>query len=302
MELEEINTSIRKPNNNFAEEIFENQNYQIEFLREKIKLLDTTQYKIEGTSLEIINQIYQKPELLKNIIRMISEELKKDYLERIPFLYLMSDIFNRWKNDFDLKKTSIKLPEEIFKEIIDILQFISRSIDSRTQNEIENILNIWEGKKIYSNKEIKIIKFCISLVLEPQFSMNEDENKILFDLISTNIYNIDKEIINYSNEMDAINSGNNDNIGQHKYNFLKMSRDFISNQMNIFNTYLKYINIIDSILDKIDNFKKNNNNKRFNNFNNNFNNNLNNNFNNNLNNNFNNNFNNNLNNNLNNNF
>ena len=142
MELEEINTSIRKPNNNFAEEIFENQNYQIEFLREKIKLLDTTQYKIEGTSLEIINQIYQKPELLKNIIRMISEELKKDYLERIPFLYLMSDIFNRWKNDFDLKKTSIKLPEEIFKEIIDILQFISRSIDSRTQNEIENILNI----------------------------------------------------------------------------------------------------------------------------------------------------------------
>ena len=92
MELEEINTSIRKPNNNFAEEIFENQNYQIEFLREKIKLLDTTQYKIEGTSLEIINQIYQKPELLKNIIRMISEELKKDYLERIPFLYLMSDI------------------------------------------------------------------------------------------------------------------------------------------------------------------------------------------------------------------
>ena len=106
MELEEIDTSIK--NNNIPKitdeingEYFENKNSKIESLREKIKLLDTTIYKIEGTSLEIITLIYSYPELLKNIIRMIIEELKKDYLERIPFLYLISDIFNRWKNDFN---------------------------------------------------------------------------------------------------------------------------------------------------------------------------------------------------------
>ena len=82
MDQEEIDTSTKK--NNFPKftddlegENFENKNLNIENLREKIKLLDTTQYKIEGTSLEIITQIYLNPELLKNIIRMIVEELKK---------------------------------------------------------------------------------------------------------------------------------------------------------------------------------------------------------------------------------
>jgi len=276
MELEEIDTSIK--NNNIPKitdeingEYFENKNSKIESLREKIKLLDTTIYKIEGTSLEIITLIYSYPELLKNIIRMIIEELKKDYLERIPFLYLISDIFNRWKNDFNLKKTTIKLPEEIFKEIIDIIQFIARNIDTRTQNEIETILKIWEDNKIYTKKQIDIIKFYIKLVLDPELKMNDIENKILFDLMSTNTYSIDRNLINYSNEIKLLNNENNindDNINQHRFNVLNMSKDYINAQMNIFSTYIKYVNVIDSILDKIENFKNNynedNNNNNFN--------------------------------------
>jgi hypothetical protein len=276
MDQEEIDTSTKK--NNFPKftddlegENFENKNLNIENLREKIKLLDTTQYKIEGTSLEIITQIYSYPELLKNIIRMIVEELKKDYLERIPFLYLISDIFNRWKNDFNLKKTTIKLPEEVFQEVIDIIQFISRTIDTRTQIEIETILKIWEDNKIYTKKQIDIIKFYIKLVLEPELKMNDDENKILFELISTNVYSIDRNLINFSNEIDFLNNENNmndDNINQHRFNVLNMSKDYINAQMNIFSTYIKYVNVIDSILDKIENFKNNynedNNNNNFN--------------------------------------
>ena len=276
MDQEEIDTSTKK--NNFPKftddlegENFENKNLNIENLREKIKLLDTTQYKIEGTSLEIITQIYLNPELLKNIIRMIVEELKKDYLERIPFLYLISDIFNRWKNDFNLKKTTIKLPEEVFQEVIDIIQFISRTIDTRTQIEIETILKIWEDNKIYTKKQIDIIKFYIKLVLEPELKMNDDENKILFDLMSTNTYSIDRNLINFSNEIDFLNNENNmndDNINQHRFNVLRMSKDIINAQMNIFSTYIKYVNVIDSILDKIENFKNNynedNNNNNFN--------------------------------------
>ncbi len=265
MDQEEIDTSTKK--NNFPKftddlegENFENKNLNIENLREKIKLLDTTQYKIEGTSLEIITQIYLNPELLKNIIRMIVEELKKDYLERIPFLYLISDIFNRWKNDFNLKKTTIKLPEEVFQEVIDIIQFISRTIDTRTQIEIETILKIWEDNKIYTKKQIDIIKFYIKLVLEPELKMNDDENKILFELISTNVYSIDRNLINFSNEINFLNNENNmndDNINQHRFNVLRMSKDIINAQMNIFSTYIKYVNVIDSILDKIENFKNN---------------------------------------------
>ena len=90
--------------------------------------------------------------------------------------------------------------------------------------------------------------------------MNDDENKILFELISTNVYSIDRNLINFSNEIDFLNNENNmndDNINQHRFNVLRMSKDIINAQMNIFSTYIKYVNVIDSILDKIENFKNN---------------------------------------------
>ena len=227
----------------------------IENLQNKIQNLDISQEKIEKTSLFILTEIYSHPQLLDNIILMIKEKIIHYNGNSIEFLYLISEILNRFKSDSNIKPININLIDCFYNELINIIPFMSKTLNTKLNQELNKLFVIWEKLKIFSKEQIEVLKFHKTLSLEPELNGTKQENDILFNLINNNIYSLDNYLCEYSKEIDALEGTDEDNKNKHRKNILKMTKDIISEQMKVYLNHIKYLKHLDSMLDKISTFK-----------------------------------------------
>ena len=132
---------------------------------------------------------------------------------------------------------------------------MSKTLNTKLNQELNKLFVIWEKLKIFSKKQIKVLKFHKTLSLEPELNGTKQENDILFNLINNNIYSLDNYLCEYSKEIDALEGTDEDNKNKHRKNILKMTKDIISEQMKVYLNHIKYLKHLDSMLDKISTFK-----------------------------------------------
>ena len=251
MDIEEENE-----NNNDKSELTKEKNSLImENIQNKLQTLDITQEKIENASILILTEIYSHPQLLDNIILMIKEKIIYFNGNGIEFLYLISDILNRYKSDSKKKNLNLNLIDAFYKELLEIIPFLSNTLNSKLNEEINYIFNIWEKLEIFSKEQIDNLKFYKILSLEPKLTGSKEENDILFDLFSKGKYNLDNYLSEYSKEINILEESDEENKKKHRKNILKMTKDIINEQMKVYSNHIKYIKTLDSMLDKISTFK-----------------------------------------------
>ena len=251
MDIEEGNE-----NNNDKVELTKEKNSLImENIQNKLQTLDITQEKIENASILILTEIYSHPQLLDNIILMIKEKIIYFNGNGIEFLYLISDILNRYKSDSKKKNLNLNLIDAFYKELLEIIPFLSNTLNSKLNEEINYIFNIWEKLEIFSKEKIDNLKFYKTLSLEPKLTGSKEENDILFDLFSKGKYNLDNYLSEYSKEINILEESDEENKKKHRKNILKMTKDIINEQMKVYSNHIKYIKTLDSMLDKISTFK-----------------------------------------------
>ena len=251
MDIEEENE-----NNNDKSELTKEKNSLImENIQNKLQTLDITQEKIENASILILKEIYSHPQLLDNIILMIKEKIIYFNGNGIEFLYLISDILNRYKSDSKKKNLNLNLIDAFYKELLEIIPFLSNTLNSKLNEEINYIFNIWEKLEIFSKEKIDNLKFYKTLSLEPKLTGSKEENDILFDLFSKGKYNLDNYLSEYSKEINILEESDEENKKKHRKNILKMTKDIINEQMKVYSNHIKYIKTLDSMLDKISTFK-----------------------------------------------
>ena len=251
MDIEEENE-----NNNDKSELTKEKNSLImENIQNKLQTLDITQEKIENASKLILTEIYSHPQLLDNIILMIKEKIIYFNGNGIEFLYLISDILNRYKSDSKKKNLNLNLIDAFYKELLEIIPFLSNTLNSKLNEEINYIFNIWEKLEIFSKEKIDNLKFYKTLSLEPKLTGSKEENDILFDLFSKGKYNLDNYLSEYSKEINILEESDEENKKKHRKNILKMTKDIINEQMKVYSNHIKYIKTLDSMLDKISTFK-----------------------------------------------
>ena len=251
MDIEEGNE-----NNNDKVELTKEKNSLImENIQNKLQTLDITQEKIENASKLILTEIYSHPQLLDNIILMIKEKIIYFNGNGIEFLYLISDILNRYKSDSKKKNLNLNLIDAFYKELLEIIPFLSNTLNSKLNEEINYIFNIWEKLEIFSKEKIDNLKFYKTLSLEPKLTGSKEENDILFDLFSKGKYNLDNYLSEYSKEINILEESDEENKKKHRKNILKMTKDIINEQMKVYSNHIKYIKTLDSMLDKISTFK-----------------------------------------------
>ena len=251
MDIEEENE-----NNNDKVELTKEKNSLImENIQNKLQTLDITQEKIENASILILTEIYSHPQLLDNIILMIKEKIIYFNGNGIEFLYLISDILNRYKSDSKKKNLNLNLIDAFYKELLEIIPFLSNTLNSKLNEEINYIFNIWEKLEIFSKEKIDNLKFYKTLSLEPKLTGSKEENDILFDLITKGKYNLDTYLSEYSKEINILEESDEENKKKHRKNILKMTKDIINEQMKVYSNHIKYIKTLDSMLDKISTFK-----------------------------------------------
>ena len=243
-------------NNNEKSELTKEKNSLImENIQKKLQTLDITQEKIENASILILKEIYSHPQLLDNIILMIKEKIIYFNGNGIEFLYLISDILNRYKSDSKNKNININLIDVFYKELLEIIPFLSNILNLKLNEEINYIFNVWEKLEIFSKEQIDNLKFYKTLSLEPKLTGSKEENDILFDLITKGKYNLDTYLSEYSKEINILEESEEENKKKHKKNILKMTKDIINEQMKVYSNHIKYIKTLDSMLDKISTFK-----------------------------------------------
>ena len=243
-------------NNNEKSELTKEKNSLImENIQKKLQTLDITQEKIENASILILKEIYSHPQLLDNIILMIKEKIIYFNGNGIEFLYLISDILNRYKSDSKNKNININLIDVFYKELLEIIPFLSNTLNLKLNEEINYIFDIWEKLEIYSKEKIDNLKFYKTLSLEPKLSGSQEENDILIDLITKGKYNLDNYLSEYSKEINILEESDEENKKKHRKNILKMTKDIINEQMKVYSNHIKYIRTLDSMLDKISTFK-----------------------------------------------
>ena len=251
MDIEEGNE-----NNNDKVELTKEKNSLImENIQNKLQTLDITQEKIENASKLILTEIYSHPQLLDNIILMIKEKIIYFNGNGIEFLYLISDILNRYKSDSKNKNININLIDVFYKELLEIIPFLSNILNLKLNEEINYIFNVWEKLEIFSKEQIDNLKFYKTLSLEPKLTGSKEENDILFDLFSKGKYNLDNYLSEYSKEINILEESDEENKKKHRKNILKMTKDIINEQMKVYSNHIKYIKTLDSMLDKISTFK-----------------------------------------------
>ena len=251
MDIEEGNE-----NNNDKVELTKEKNSLImENIQNKLQTLDITQEKIENASILILKEIYSHPQLLDNIILMIKEKIIYFNGNGIEFLYLISDILNRYKSDSKNKNININLIDVFYKELLEIIPFLSNILNLKLNEEINYIFNVWEKLEIFSKEQIDNLKFYKTLSLEPKLTGSKEENDILFDLITKGKYNLDTYLSEYSKEINILEESEEENKKKHRKNILKMTKDIINEQMKVYSNHIKYIKTLDSMLDKISTFK-----------------------------------------------
>ena len=251
MDIEEGNE-----NNNDKVELTKEKNSLImENIQKKLQTLDITQEKIENASILILKEIYSHPQLLDNIILMIKEKIIYFNGNGIEFLYLISDILNRYKSDSKNKNININLIDVFYKELLEIIPFLSNTLNLKLNEEINYIFDIWEKLEIYSKEKIDNLKFYKTLSLEPKLTGSQEENDILIDLITKGKYNLDNYLSEYSKEINILEESDEENKKKHRKNILKMTKDIINEQMKVYSNHIKYIRTLDSMLDKISTFK-----------------------------------------------
>jgi hypothetical protein len=251
MDIEEGNE-----NNNDKVELTKEKNSLImENIQNKLQTLDITQEKIENASKLILTEIYSHPQLLDNIILMIKEKIIYFNGNGIEFLYLISDILNRYKSDSKNKNININLIDVFYKELLEIIPFLSNILNLKLNEEINYIFNVWEKLEIFSKEQIDNLKFYKTLSLEPKLTGSKEENDILFDLITKGKYNLDTYLSEYSKEINILEESEEENKKKHRKNILKMTKDIINEQMKVYSNHIKYIKTLDSMLDKISTFK-----------------------------------------------
>jgi len=243
-------------NNNEKSELTKEKNSLImENIQKKLQTLDITQEKIENASILILKEIYSHPQLLDNIILMIKEKIIYFNGNGIEFLYLISDILNRYKSDSKNKNININLIDVFYKELLEIIPFLSNTLNLKLNEEINYIFDIWEKLEIYSKEKIDNLKFYKTLSLEPKLTGSQEENDILIDLITKGKYNLDNYLSEYSKEINILEESDEENKKKHRKNILKMTKDIINEQMKVYSNHIKYIRTLDSMLDKISTFK-----------------------------------------------
>ena len=243
-------------NNNEKSELTKEKNSLImENIKKKLQTLDITQEKIENASKLILTEIYSHPQLLDNIILMIKEKIIYFNGNGIEFLYLISDILNRYKSDSKNKNININLIDVFYKELLEIIPFLSNTLNLKLNEEINYIFDIWEKLEIYSKEKIDNLKFYKTLSLEPKLTGSQEENDILIDLITKGKYNLDNYLSEYSKEINILEESDEENKKKHRKNILKMTKDIINEQMKVYSNHIKYIRTLDSMLDKISTFK-----------------------------------------------
>ena len=218
MDIEEGNE-----NNNDKVELTKEKNSLImENIQNKLQTLDITQEKIENASKLILTEIYSHPQLLDNIILMIKEKIIYFNGNGIEFLYLISDILNRYKSDSKNKNININLIDVFYKELLEIIPFLSNILNLKLNEEINYIFNVWEKLEIFSKEQIDNLKFYKTLSLEPKLTGSKEENYILFDLITKGKYNLDTYLSEYSKEINILEESEEENKKKHRKNILKM--------------------------------------------------------------------------------
>ena len=85
----------------------------------------------------------------------------------------------------------MNLIDAFYKELLEIIPFLSNTLNSKLNEEINYIFNIWEKLEIFSKEKIDNLKFYKTLSLEPKLTGSKEENDILFDLFSKGKYNLD---------------------------------------------------------------------------------------------------------------
>ena len=132
---------------------------------------------------------------------------------------------------------------------------MSNTLNSKLNEEINYIFNIWEKLEIFSKENIDNLKFYKTLSLEPKLTGSKEENDILFDLFSKGKYNLDNYLSEYSKEINLLEESDEEDKKKHRKNILKMTKDIINEQMKVYSNHIKYIKTLDSMLDKISTFK-----------------------------------------------
>ena len=149
----------------------------------------------------------------------------------------------------------MNLIDAFYKELLEIIPFLSNTLNSKLNEEINYIFNIWEKLEIFSKEKIDNLKFYKTLSLEPKLTGSKEENDILFDLFSKGKYNLDNYLSEYSKEINILEESDEENKKKHRKNILKMTKDIINEQMKVYSNHIKYIKTLDSMLDKISTFK-----------------------------------------------
>ena len=223
----------------------------IDGFHHKLSVIDSNNVSIEKLSTDFIETTTQLPTIVNDLLSLWGR-FSKERPNKIPFIKLANEIVQK---SFAMKQTNpqMELHDIFYQHIFDVFPFLYSLLDPIIQNEIETTLVQWETIGIYTNEQIKEIRFLLKLYTDPEFDGRQIKNQILFKLILDGQIKLDETLCEYSREIDLMN-GSNDN--KHRENVLKITKDIINKQNKIYYTHLHYVQVLDKMLDKIKTYKE----------------------------------------------
>ena len=211
----------------------------LEDFNKELKEINITKDEIKKLSRHIcqISGIY-KDFIFPYFLESILKEAKSN--KKIDYLYLIIDIIIVLLSNKDyqlIKKYALNKIFPYFKEICSCFHYSLKDEDIEI---VKSGLNQLKRHNIYEDGEIDELMIELRLTTEPNIMGDNNDCKVLIDMLNKNIFKVPEEIMNLYNEVNNLNKID-DNI--HRANLLKKENDIIKNQIEKYKENLKQIKI-----------------------------------------------------------
>lgn len=212
----------------------------------ELKNIDLKQETIERISTYIREKIEKYGDLLIFEIFQILES-ETHFTPRLEYLYVIDDIINKYK---DIKQNQIN---KIFPYIKKICCYSYMTLNENFKEKINELINLWRTKQIFSQTKMKELEFELKMEIEPELTDDKEETNYLLNLYNNGNLKFDPNLISFSKELEILER-TKDN--KYRKNLLTKEKDIITKQFKIYNSQIQHLKEIDLILDKIKTFNE----------------------------------------------
>jgi len=226
----------------------------LSFIRKKLLKINMQQAKIESLSGNICDKIAKYRNLIiEDIFKLIYD--LNHHKRKVEYLCLVNEIIKRnfgiEKNELENKNIIKVIKKKFYPYIRGICSDIFFGFNKYNQDAVLYYLNEWDKNQYLKHGYIKEIRFELKMRNEPEITGNKDELKFLMNFVHFRKFKIEKGLIDFSNQVDALDRIKDNN---HRIIMIKMEKDLIQKQLRIYNTHIQQIKEINLLLNKIKEF------------------------------------------------